>query len=43
MKDKSHKGQRHKGCPMCKYYKQVGNGKDRKPPRDRRILSARSD
>lgn len=39
MKEKSHKGQKHKGCSMCKYYKQVGNGKDRHPPRDLRQLN----
>ena len=39
MKEKSHKGQRHKGCcAMCGAYKQSGNGRDRRPARDRRQL-----
>jgi hypothetical protein len=31
MKEKSHKGQRHKGCAWCSPCKQLGNGEDRRP------------
>lgn len=40
MKDKSHKGQRHKGCGLCSYEKRAGNGADRRPARDRRAIEA---
>jgi len=44
MKDKSHKGQRHKGCDLCDQEKRAGNGSDRRPARDRRqIERARSE
>ncbi|HSS36984.1 MAG TPA: hypothetical protein VLR93_11980 [Patescibacteria group bacterium] len=38
MKEKSHKGQRHKGCGLCAPEKRAGNGQDRRPARDRRQL-----
>jgi hypothetical protein len=38
MKEKSHKGQRHKGCGLCDMEKRAGNGKDRRPARDRRWI-----
>lgn len=38
MKDKSHKGQRHKGCGLCDTAKRAGNAAERRPPRDRRQL-----
>ena len=38
MKDKSHKGQRHKGCSLCDWDKRAGNGADRRPARDRRQI-----
>jgi hypothetical protein len=38
MKDKSHKGQRHKGCGLCDQAKRAGNGADRRPARDRRMI-----
>ena len=31
MREKSHKGQRHKGCGLCDWDKRTGNGKDRRP------------
>jgi hypothetical protein len=40
MKDKSHKGQRHKGCGLCKPEKRHGNAADRRPARDRRQIEA---
>jgi hypothetical protein len=40
MKDKSHKGQRHKGCNLCDWEKRAGNGAIRRPARDRRQLEA---
>jgi hypothetical protein len=40
MREKSHKGQRHKGCGMCKPAKRHGNGQDRRPVRDRRRIDA---
>lgn len=36
MKDKSHKGQRHKGCGLCDTEKRAGNGAMRRPAADRR-------
>jgi hypothetical protein len=36
VKDKSHKGQRHKGCGLCDREKRAGNAADRRPARDRR-------
>ena len=36
MKEKSHKGQRHKGCGLCDREKRSGNAADRRPARDRR-------
>jgi hypothetical protein len=36
MKEKSHKGQRHKGCGLCDREKRAGNGADRRPASDRR-------
>jgi len=36
MKEKSHKGQRHKGCGLCDQEKRAGNAADRRPARDRR-------
>ena len=36
MKDKFHKGQRHKGCGLCDAEKRAGNGEERRPARDRR-------
>ena len=38
MKDKSHKGQRHKGCNLCDWDKRAGNGADRRPAQDRRQI-----
>ena len=38
MKEKSHKGQRHKGCGLCDMEKRAGNGSERRPPRDRRQI-----
>ena len=38
MKEKSHKGQRHKGCGLCDIDKRAGNGPDRRPARDRRLM-----
>ena len=38
MKDKSHKGQRHKGCGLCDREKRAGNGADRRPARDARQI-----
>lgn len=38
MKDKSHKGQRHKGCPLCDQEKRAGNAQERRPARDRREI-----
>ncbi len=38
MKEKSHKGQRHKGCGLCDIEKRIGNSTDRRPARDRRQL-----
>jgi hypothetical protein len=44
MKEKSHKGQRHKGCALCDIEKRAGNGAGRRPPRDqRRIEGAKLD
>ena len=43
MKDKSHKGQRHKGCFWCNPYKQLGNAEERRPARDRRQLERATD
>jgi len=40
MKDKSHKGQRHKGCGLCDTDKRAGNGSDRRPVSDRRKIEA---
>ncbi len=39
MKDKSHKGQRHKGCGLCDVEKRAGNGAERHPARDRRQVA----
>jgi hypothetical protein len=38
MKDKSHKGQRHKGCGLCTPEKRAGNGGERRPASDRRRM-----
>ena len=38
MKEKSHKGQRHKGCGLCDTDKRAGNGAERRPVRDRRQI-----
>jgi len=38
MKEKSHKGQRHKGCALCDADKRAGNGPERRPPSDRRRI-----
>jgi hypothetical protein len=38
VKERSHKGQRHKGCGLCDNDKRAGNGTERRPPRDRRVL-----
>jgi hypothetical protein len=38
MKEKSHKGQRHKGCGLCDREKRAGNGSDRRPAHDRREI-----
>lgn len=38
MKEKSHKGQKHKGCALCDQDKRAGNGQERRPARDRRQL-----
>ncbi len=38
MREKSHKGQRHKGCSLCDWEKRAGNGSDRRPARDARQL-----
>ena len=40
MKNKSHKGQRHKGCGLCDIEKRAGNGAARRPARDRRQIEA---
>ncbi len=39
MKEKSHKGQRHKGCGYCDTDKRSGNGEARRPYRDQRRLA----
>jgi hypothetical protein len=38
VKDKSYKGQRHKGCGLCDIEKRAGNGAERRPARDRRQI-----
>jgi hypothetical protein len=38
VKEKSHKGQRHKGCGLCDIEKRAGNSAARRPARDRRQL-----
>jgi hypothetical protein len=43
MKEKSHKGQRHKGCALCDTDKRAGNAVDRRPARDRRQIDAAED
>lgn len=40
MKEKSHKGQRHKGCGLCDTDKRAGNGLERRPHRDHRWIEA---
>lgn len=40
MKDKSHKGQRHKGFGLCDIEKRAGNGAMRRPASDRRKVEA---
>ena len=40
MKDKSHMGQRHKGCGLCDIEKRAGNGAARHPARDLRQIEA---
>ena len=40
MKEKSHKGQRHKGCGLCDIEKRAGNGATRRPASDRRKIEA---
>jgi hypothetical protein len=43
MKEKSHKGQRHKGCGLCDIEKRIGNGAERRAARDRRQLEGGDD
>ena len=43
MKEKSHKGQRHKGCGLCDIEKRIGNSADRRPVRDWRQLERAND
>lgn len=43
MKEKSHKGQRHKGCGLCDQEKRAGNAAERRPIRDRRQIEASQD
>lgn len=43
MNEKSHKGQRHKGCGLCDIEKRIGNSADRRPVRDRRQLERAND
>ena len=38
MNNKSHKGQRHKGCGLCDVEKRAGNGSERRPAADRRQI-----
>jgi hypothetical protein len=40
VKEKSHKGQRHKGCPLCDAEKRSGNSATRHPARERRHREA---
>jgi hypothetical protein len=40
MKEKSHKGQRHKGCGLCDQEKRAGNGVERRPHRDHRWIES---
>jgi len=39
VKEKSHKGQRHKGCGLCDQEKRAGNAADRRPARDRKQVA----
>ena len=43
MKEKSHKGQRHKGCGLCNWEKRAGNSELRRPIRDRRQFARAQD
>ena len=43
MFEKSHKGQRHKGCGLCDTEKRAGNAAERRPARDRRQLERARD
>lgn len=43
MREKSHKGQKHKGCGLCDTDKRAGNGQERRPVRDRRQLERARD
>ncbi len=43
MREKSHKGQKHKGCGLCDTDKRAGNGQERRPIRDRRQLERARD
>ena len=43
MKEKSHKGQRNKGCGLCDWDKRAGNNEARRPIRDRRQLARARD
>jgi hypothetical protein len=40
MKEKSHKGQRHKGCSYCDTDKRAGNAAERRPHRDHLQIEA---
>ena len=40
VKDKSHKGQRHKGCGLCSIEKRIGNSAERRPAKDRRQIES---
>jgi hypothetical protein len=43
MEEKSHKGQRHKGCGLCDIEKRIGNSAERRPARDRRQFERAED
>lgn len=43
MREKSHRGQKHKGCGLCDQEKRAGNARDRRPVRDHRQLERLSD
>jgi hypothetical protein len=38
VKERSHQGQRHKGCGLCDPDKRRGNAAERRPARDRREI-----